>query len=115
MSGGEGGNRLVVGAGESDDKGVVTCQASSVSDLIVDGDGLDLTFCQGVVGGISRVKGPGAIGTDGEALNSNGFISGWIGDGIAIAVSDGSGEEAVGSGITSVIACVDVNGGEGAG
>ena len=112
MSGSEGGNGSVVGAGERDDKGVVTCQASSVLDLVVDGDGLDLTFCQSVVGGISGVKGPGAIGADGEALNGNGFVSVWVSDGIAIAIGDGSREEGIGGGVTSLIAGVDVSGGE---
>ena len=35
-----------------------------------------------------------------------------IGDGIAIAIGDGSREEGIGSGVTSLIAGVDVSGGE---
>ena len=42
----EGGNRSVIGTGESDDKGAVIGEAIGVSDLIVDGDGLDLTFAR---------------------------------------------------------------------
>ena len=108
----EGGNGSVVGAGESDEEGAGIGEASSVLDLVVNGDGLDLTFCQSVVGGISGVKGPGAIGADGEALNGNGFVRCWIGDGIAIAIGDGCGKEGIGSGVTSLIAGVDVSGGE---
>ena len=93
MSSGEGGNWSVVGTGESDEEGAGIREASSVLDLVVDGDGLDLTFCQSVVGGISGVEGPRAIGADGEALNGNGFVRCWVIDGIAIAIGDGSREE----------------------
>ena len=111
MSSSEGGNWSVVGTGERDEEGAGIREASSVLNLVVDGDGLDLTFCQSVVGGISGVKGPGAIGADGEALNGDGITIGVI-DGIAIAIGDRSGEEGIGRGVTSLIAGVDVSGGE---
>ena len=78
----EGGDRCVVGTGESDDKGVVIGEPTSVSDLIGDVDGLDFTFCQSVVGVVGWVKGPGAIGIDGQARCIRGDgLSGVIGDG----------------------------------
>ena len=89
----EGGNWSVVGTCESDEEGVVIAESIGVLDGVVNGDGLNFTISESVVGGISGVKGPSSIGIDGEALNDDGFGSGWVSDGVAIAIGDGSGEE----------------------
>ena len=86
MIDGEGGLWNVISTSESDDKGVVIGGASGVLSLIGDGDGLDFTFCQGVVGVVGRIEGPGAVWIDVEALS-------FCGNGVALCVSDDGGEE----------------------
>ena len=69
LSSREGGNRSVVGASEGDDKGTSARVAGTISDDVVNGDGLFFSFGESFVGVERRIKGPGAIGIDGESLN----------------------------------------------
>ena len=76
MSGREGGIWGVVGASECDDKGASARGIGTISDGVVNGDGLCFVFDESVVGLDGRDEGPGAIGADGETINGVGAREG---------------------------------------
>ena len=66
-----GGLRCVVGAVKGDLEGVCIGEISRVLDLVVDGDDLCFTSSEAVVGVVGGIKGPGAIGIDGESVDGS--------------------------------------------
>ena len=58
---------VVGAAGECDDERAAVGGAVVISNGVVDGDVLGVTSSEALVGGISWVKGPGAVGVDGQA------------------------------------------------
>ena len=55
----------VVGAGEGDDERTAVGSTVVISNGVADGDVLGVTSSAALVGGISWVEGPGAVGVDG--------------------------------------------------
>ena len=76
LSSGEGCGWSVVGSSQGDFKGAVASGIGTIGDGVVNGDGLFLSFGEGVVGVNGRIERPGAIGADGETVNGVGAREG---------------------------------------
>ena len=61
----------VVGTGESDGEGVIARRAVVVGDVVGDVEIASFTVSEVLIGGVSGIEFPGAIGIDGEAVNGS--------------------------------------------
>ena len=64
-------DRSVVGTGEGDGEGVIARRAVVIGDVVGDVEFASFTFREVLIGGVSGIEFPGAIGIDGEPVNGS--------------------------------------------
>ena len=75
----EGCSGSVVGAKNSDvERFNIGIQAKVILSDVANGDGIRLTVSQRVVGGVCWIKGEGAVGVEGEALDVGRWVTGSV-------------------------------------